>query len=202
MSNLEPVVLPETYEALYGDMPVQRDGKSGVWGVNAFAQLSVHGGEFSAAVAQQIRYRILCLRGLGAALSLGLWIAAVDREAVVTVPGASSEDEVELSRPDGADVIGLRATEHAAAWRKLLKWQFGACSEYPVAEGKIVTGAMSYPEHDSAELGFVPCSTPLTDARPSSRGTLGSRARIPRGWCTGRFCLKSPLPWPWNQPAF
>ena len=44
--NLEPVENTDRYEQLYGSIPVRPDGVSRAWGVNSFAQLLVHSGEF------------------------------------------------------------------------------------------------------------------------------------------------------------
>ena len=86
-SNLESIVKPEVHERSYGNMPVRPDGKSCVPGVNSFARLPVLAGEFSAAVAQHIGYRIPRPAGLDTASNSGLWIAAVDRKSVDRICG-------------------------------------------------------------------------------------------------------------------
>ena len=51
---MEQIVSPEAHDRSYGNIPVQPDEKSRAWAVNSFAQLPVHGGEFSEGAAEQM----------------------------------------------------------------------------------------------------------------------------------------------------
>ena len=113
-SNLEPVVNPERYEGKCENAPFQPHGKSRVWGFNSFARLPASGGEFSPRATLQIGHRTPRPKVFDVALNSVLRAAVVHRDAVATVPGASSEGEVTYSRPGGASTSGPRALKNAA----------------------------------------------------------------------------------------
>ena len=64
--HLGPVVSAEALRDQFGCMPAQPDGSTHVWGVNWFVRLPVHGGEFSADVAQAAGYRMPSAQNLRA----------------------------------------------------------------------------------------------------------------------------------------
>ena len=117
-----------------GRMPMQPDGSIRVWRVNSFVRLLVHGGEFSEDVAQTAGYRMPSAKNLKTSLQLGLWVAVVDYDAVVSVPGVSQKGAERFAGPDGKVVEGSQVMKNATALGRMFKELFGACS---VAEGPV-----------------------------------------------------------------
>ena len=99
-------------------------------------------------------------------------MAAVDRDAVVSVLVAPREGAGKFVGPNGVGTEGSPVGRNAAALRAMFKWQFGARSEKSSALDRWIESAMRCTESSASEYGFVRNASLLTHRRP--RATLSA----------------------------
>ena len=121
--GVEKIAGPKAFDPLYGLLPVQQGDKSRVWGVNSLAALPMFGGVFREDAAQQRGFWTPVSSSQKKGTRSGLWLAVLDPDATVAVPGAVSRVKEEAA---GLEASSLRA--NAALSGKLFAMWSGNCA--------------------------------------------------------------------------
>ena len=77
-----------------------------VWCVNTLAGLPAHAFSESLNVGEQMGFRTPALKAVPTSCGSGLWLAAADREAVLTSRGSSDADAVHKMEGEDGEVRG------------------------------------------------------------------------------------------------
>ena len=147
--GFDTIVDAKNFEVQHGLVPVQPDDHSRVWGVNSFAVLPMFGRAFSEEAAQQPGFRMPAASFQEMGNHSGLWLAVVDPDAAVTVPGTAEHVKSEAM---GREVSGVK--ENAGVLGKLfVKW-FENCTNGSGETQTLVDNAMGYAEKYKLEAGL------------------------------------------------
>ena len=154
--------------------------------------------------------RLPFVRALETSLRSGVWVAIVDRDAVVSAPGASRGGAAKSVGPGGVGLEEYAVMEGTSALRATFMWHFVACSEVAGALDRLDESAMRYTESYASDHSFVRIASRLARRRPRApvsaedpawlqralrgccvvAGTawfIRSRRRALRGCCARRF---------------
>ena len=114
--GFDTIVDAKAFDVQHALVPVQPDDQSRVWGVNSFAVLPMFGRAFSEDAAQQSGFRMPAASFQEKGNHSGLWLAVVDPDAAVTVPGTVEHVKGEAK---GREVTGVK--ENAEVLGKLVR---------------------------------------------------------------------------------
>ena len=128
---------------------VQPDDMSRVGGVNSFALYPMFGGKSREDVAQQRGHRMPASPRQEKGTHSGLWLAAVDPDASVTVSGAESYEKDEAAGRTSSEV-----KKNAGVSGEVLPKRFGECVSSPTDIQALVNDAAGYADRYALGAGF------------------------------------------------
>ena len=129
------------FERLRGLLPVQLGDASRVWGAKSFAASPAFGGLFCEEVAQQCGFRTPASSPQEKGDHSGLWLAVVDPDAAVAVPGV-----VLRAKEEAAGLESSSARASAVISGKLFAEWSGDCAKK--------SGDTKVPADNALEAGF------------------------------------------------